>query len=311
MIAPTSEQLKILVERAARHLTADEGDMLRAGVEDLQSERLTSSDPTITPNAAPSGSSTRPVTASGGEDGPFPVPSPHAGAEGLSGLPAPVPPNDVCGFVHDQWDIVRMRRRCIAPAGHTQGQFAYDHGPWERVPEPSRVTAPDAPSTPPAAPVSASQRPEVAGEPENGQDGTAGREAAPGRPARRRIPMPPPDDQGRAFDGCNRECWKAGAHTLTWGLCAHAVEPPLTVGMSVVYIDPEDGQPSIGFDRFTVAELAELIEPALREVGIRLGPIEVAMHQSGRELPLPAEQCARLALAAAAAIVTHSNRDAT
>ena len=39
MNAPTSKQLKILIDRAARHLTADEGAMLRAGVEDLQSTR--------------------------------------------------------------------------------------------------------------------------------------------------------------------------------------------------------------------------------------------------------------------------------
>lgn len=40
-----------------------------------------------------------------------------------------------CGFLHDQWDgPYRMRRRCIAPAGHTAGQFAYDHGPWQGVP---------------------------------------------------------------------------------------------------------------------------------------------------------------------------------
>lgn len=39
-----------------------------------------------------------------------------------------------CGFLHDQWDgPYRMRRRCTAKAGHTSGQFAYDHGPWESV----------------------------------------------------------------------------------------------------------------------------------------------------------------------------------
>jgi hypothetical protein len=49
------------------------------------------------------------------------------------------PERDDCGFLHDQWDgPYRMRRRCIAKAGHTAGQFAYDHGPWESVPEPDR-----------------------------------------------------------------------------------------------------------------------------------------------------------------------------
>lgn len=40
----------------------------------------------------------------------------------------------LCGFLHDQWDgPYRMSRRCVAKAGHTTGQFAYDHGPWESV----------------------------------------------------------------------------------------------------------------------------------------------------------------------------------
>lgn len=43
-----------------------------------------------------------------------------------------------CGFIHDQWldGVYRARRRCIAKAGHTSGQFAYDHGPWGSVPDP-------------------------------------------------------------------------------------------------------------------------------------------------------------------------------
>jgi hypothetical protein len=28
-----------------------------------------------------------------------------------------------------------MPRRCIAPAGHSDGRFAYDHGPWEWLPK--------------------------------------------------------------------------------------------------------------------------------------------------------------------------------
>lgn len=39
-----------------------------------------------------------------------------------------------CGFLHDQWDgPYKMSRRCVAKAGHTEGRFAYDHGPWEGV----------------------------------------------------------------------------------------------------------------------------------------------------------------------------------
>lgn len=41
-----------------------------------------------------------------------------------------------CGFRHDEWDgPYRMPRRCTAPAGHSDGQFAYDHGPWEGLPK--------------------------------------------------------------------------------------------------------------------------------------------------------------------------------
>lgn len=38
-----------------------------------------------------------------------------------------------CGFIHNRWidGIYRERRRCIAKAGHTTGQFVSDHGPWE------------------------------------------------------------------------------------------------------------------------------------------------------------------------------------
>lgn len=285
---------------------------------------------------------------------------------------APEPAAALCGFEHDQWDIVRMRRRCIAPAGHSQGLFAYDHGPWERVPEPSRVTALAAPATPPAARQSAEERPEVAGEPESGQDGAAGREGLRDRsrwylaPIARTYPSGQPDDVHLAiylwdprvdawvtgsslcgytvngntpanlpalpadtnvtcpeclhrqpdfewrFDchGCNRECLDGGWHTLRWGYCGHAVEPPPLVSMCVVYTDA-DGEKSFGFDLYSVADLAAFIEPALREVGIRLGPTARAMLQDGHEVWLSSDEIGRLALAAADAIVTHSNRDAT
>ncbi|MEV4970550.1 hypothetical protein [Streptomyces scopuliridis] len=45
-----------------------------------------------------------------------------------------------CGFLHDQWDgPYKMSRRCIAEAGHTDGGYAYDHGPWEGVPDGGRA----------------------------------------------------------------------------------------------------------------------------------------------------------------------------
>lgn len=69
-------------------------------------------------------------------------------------------------------------------------------------------------------------------------------------------------DQTADFDGCNRRCRLAGAHTLAWGECEHAPKPEPTVSLSRVYTDT-DGYPSIGFDAYTVPELARLIEPAL------------------------------------------------
>jgi hypothetical protein len=49
------------------------------------------------------------------------------------------PPTEQCGFRHDQWDgPYRMPRQCTAPAGHTTGRFAYDHGPWQGLPKDAR-----------------------------------------------------------------------------------------------------------------------------------------------------------------------------
>lgn len=65
------------------------------------------------------------------------------------------------------------------------------------------------------------------------------------------------------FDGCYRKCHTQGKHTLEYGNCEHADKPEPTVSMSKVYTDT-DGHPSIGFDQYTVGQLAELIEPAVR-----------------------------------------------
>ncbi|MEV5048223.1 hypothetical protein AB0N20_27400 [Streptomyces griseoincarnatus] len=65
-----------------------------------------------------------------------------------------------------------------------------------------------------------------------------------------------------SFDGCGRRCRKNLAHTLVYGECEHAPPPEPTVSLSRVYTDT-DGYPSIGFDTFTVPELARLIEGAV------------------------------------------------
>lgn len=50
-------------------------------------------------------------------------------------MPEPDTTPAACGFRHDEWDgPYRMPRRCTAPAGHSDGQFAYYHGPWETLP---------------------------------------------------------------------------------------------------------------------------------------------------------------------------------
>jgi hypothetical protein len=79
------------------------------------------------------------------------------------------------------------------------------------------------------------------------------------------------------FDGCNRKCRKAAAHTRVWGECEFGIQPEPTVSMSRVYTD-FDGCPSIGFDQYTVDQLAELLDPVLGSVAMRArtGSVDLA-----------------------------------
>lgn len=79
------------------------------------------------------------------------------------------------------------------------------------------------------------------------------------------------------YDGCNRRCRLAGAHTLVWGDCEHATPPAATVDMCRVYVD-HDGQNSIGFDTYTVDQLAELLDPVLgsQAMRARTGSVDLA-----------------------------------
>ncbi|MGW4825020.1 hypothetical protein ACWEP4_40460 [Streptomyces sp. NPDC004227] len=95
------------------------------------------------------------------------------------------------------------------------------------------------------------------------------------------------------FAGCNRKCRLAGAHARLWGECEHGVAPEPTVSLSRVYTD-HDGYPSIGFDEYTVQQLADLIEPGLRSAGVRVS----------------AGRYSDLAHAAAVAIVTRHRKSA-
>ncbi|MFE6412635.1 hypothetical protein ACFVOR_37510 [Streptomyces sp. NPDC057837] len=108
-----------------------------------------------------------------------------------------------------------------------------------------------------------------------------------------------------SFDGCGRRCRKTLAHTLVYGECEQASPPEPTVSMSRVFT-ATDGHPAIGFDVFTVQQLADLIEPALRHVAVRLGPNALAMLQRGESVGLSGGEYADLAREAAHAIV-HRN----
>ncbi|MGA4900302.1 hypothetical protein ACPCAJ_21210 [Streptomyces griseoincarnatus] len=113
-----------------------------------------------------------------------------------------------------------------------------------------------------------------------------------------------------SFDGCGRRCRKNLAHTLVYGECEHAPPPEPTVSMSRVFTDT-DGHPSIGFDTFTVQQLADLIEPALRRVAVRLGPNALAMLQRGETVGLSGGEYADLAREAAHAIVHRGDEPET
>lgn len=82
------------------------------------------------------------------------------------------------------------------------------------------------------------------------------------------------------FDGCHRECRIKGKHSRIWGGCEFGIKPEPTVNMSVVFRDT-DGQNSIGYDSYTLDQLAELIEPALTRVNIQLGPNSAAKAARG------------------------------
>jgi hypothetical protein len=110
------------------------------------------------------------------------------------------------------------------------------------------------------------------------------------------------------FDGCNRDCRIKGAHTLVWRLCEHAPKPEPTVSMSVISQDT-DGHPSIGFDEYTVQQLADLIEPALRAVAVRLGPNALAALGRGETVGLSGGEYADLARQAAHTIIHRNDQD--
>lgn len=109
------------------------------------------------------------------------------------------------------------------------------------------------------------------------------------------------------FDGCRKACRTAGKHTRVRHECEDAPEAEPTVSMSRVYTDT-DGKKSIGFDVYTVQQLAELIEPALRAVHVRFGPNARKILDDGGEVGLSGGEYADLAREAASAIVNRGEK---
>lgn len=110
-------------------------------------------------------------------------------------------------------------------------------------------------------------------------------------------------DGGRAetFDGCNRECRKAGEHTLRWGGCELATEPE--PGVTIMRMrSMVDGAPGLVGQRVTISELALVIEDAIRTVSVNLGPNALALLQRGETVGLSGSEYAAMAEAAATAI---------
>lgn len=104
------------------------------------------------------------------------------------------------------------------------------------------------------------------------------------------------------FDGCSRACRKQAAHTLAWPECAEAPEsarPEPVIHIGPRFFTAPDGEPGIGFDTFTAAQLTERIERALRSVSITLGPNARAMLERGEAVHLSGGEYWSMAHAAA------------
>lgn len=107
------------------------------------------------------------------------------------------------------------------------------------------------------------------------------------------------------FTGCRRECAKRDEHTRVFGECEFGIRPEPTVSMSHIF-KAADGHNSIGFDEYTLQELADLIEPALRQVNIHLGPNSLALVMRGEPVRLSGGEVAELARMVAHAVL-HRN----
>lgn len=113
----------------------------------------------------------------------------------------------------------------------------------------------------------------------------------------------------RDFTGCHRACAKQGKHTRFFGECEFDIRPEPSVSVSKICQDSE-GYKSISFDQYTLQELADLIEPALRQVNIKFGPNSLALIMRGDPVRPSGGEVAELARMAAYAIL-HRNETRT
>jgi hypothetical protein len=109
-------------------------------------------------------------------------------------------------------------------------------------------------------------------------------------------------ESAQNFDGCNRKCRTAGAHTLRWGSCEHAPEPEPRVSFLRVRRMP-DGLNSTVTESLSGPELAARIETALRTIPITLGPNALAVLQRGETVQLSGGEYWNMAMAAAQALI--------
>lgn len=115
-------------------------------------------------------------------------------------------------------------------------------------------------------------------------------------------------DQPTDFDGCHRDCRKAGKHTLRWGGCEHAPEPEPSITIMRVRT-AADGYPELVGERSTVTELAARIEDVLRTVPIRLTNLSLRLLSEGHEMHLTEDEYAAMARAVATALATPADRE--
>jgi hypothetical protein len=97
------------------------------------------------------------------------------------------------------------------------------------------------------------------------------------------------DQTAADFDGCYRKCRTEQRHTMEWGGCEHADKPEPTVSMSKIYTDT-DGYPSIGYDQYTVPQLARLIESAVGDPLRATAAARAIVHRNDAAPAVPAGQ---------------------